>query len=409
MRDQPTRPQRFFRDIVLGNLWWTLGGLLGVMQAVVGHWFLVVAAGRRGPGWGLGLVLAAALVAANLALLPRLRRARQRGGWPRQMARFYTAIGLATLILGLAIVSLWLAAVPAGWVLGWLGVSAQLAFELFRLASAGVVCLLMTLLLWSFTGGARRIEQTHTRVSVPGLDSALAGLRFAQLSDLHIGNGLEGERLVALVRRVNQLRADVIVLTGDLFDFDPRFLEEGARALAGLHARHGVYGVLGNHDDYTGADRVAAALAEFAPGLRLLRGESLRLPVEQPLYLVGVDDPGRGWAARGFEIAELDEIAAALPEDGPSVLLVHRPEAFPQAACLGMGLVLAGHTHGGQLALPPFERRLNLARLITRYDRGLFRENGSTLYVNRGVGMAGPQMRIGAPREIAILELHAGT
>jgi len=402
-----TRLRHFFQHTVLGNLWWALGGLLGLMQGVVGHWLLVVAAGRQGPGWGLALALALALVAANLALLPRLRRARQQGGWPRQAARAYTSVGIATLILGLAIASLWVGAVPAGLVLGWLGVSPQLAFELFRVVSAGVMLLLTTLLVWSFTAGARRIELTHTRIPVPGLHRSLSGLRLAQLSDLHIGNGMEGERLASLVQRVNHLQADVIVLTGDLFDFDPRFLEEGARGLQGLRARHGVYAVLGNHDAYTGSERVARALAEHAPGLRLLRGEFLRLPLAQPLYLAGVDDPGSGWAARDFEIAALAELAVVLPDDGPCVLLAHRPEAFLQASRLGIPLVLAGHTHGGQLALPLFESRLNLARLITRFDRGLFRENGSILYVNRGAGMAGPQMRIGSSREIAILELHA--
>ena len=87
-----------------------------------------------------------------------------------------------------------------------------------------------------------------------------------------------------------------------------------------------------------------------------------------------------------------------------TVLLVHRPEAFPQAARLGFPLVLAGHTHGGQLALPSLGGQLNLARLMTRYHRGLFRENGSVLYVNRGAGVAGPAVRVNCPREITTIE-----
>ena len=87
------------------------------------------------------------------------------------------------------------------------------------------------------------------------------------------------------------------------------------------------------------------------------------------------------------------------------LLLVHRPELFPQAARLGFDLVLAGHTHGGQLALPTPGGALNVARIITRYTRGLYRENGCVLYVNRGLGMAGPAIRFNCPREIALLEL----
>ena len=84
--------------LLFGRLFVTLGLLLGVMQVVVGHWVIVVLAGRPGPGWALGLVLAALLVAANALLIPVLRRARSRGGWPRVLARTYMATGVATLI-----------------------------------------------------------------------------------------------------------------------------------------------------------------------------------------------------------------------------------------------------------------------------------------------------------------------
>jgi predicted MPP superfamily phosphohydrolase len=137
----------------------------------------------------------------------------------------------------------------------------------------------------------------------------------------------------------------------------------------------------------------------------LLRKDLVRLALPAPLYLAGVDDPGTLWTARDLELPALEELARALPEDGPVLLLVHRPEVFPQAARLGFPLVLAGHTHGGQLAVPGLAHRFNLARLMTRFDRGLFRENGSVLYVSRGAGVAGPALRISSPREITTLEL----
>ncbi len=84
---------------------------------------------------------------------------------------------------------------------------------------------------------------------------------------------------------------------------------------------------------------------------------------------------------------------------------MHRPEAFPQAARLGFPLVLAGHTHGGQLAFPTPGGRINFAALITRFTRGLYRENGAALYVNRGVGFAGPMIRFNCRREITTIEL----
>jgi len=374
------------------------------MQALIVHWLLVVAGGE-GLGLAGGPLLAATLVAGNLRLLPSLRRAREGSRGSRLLARLYTSSGIVTLLVGSALAALWLAAIPASALLSLAGVSDQTVFGLFRLGSSGLVLSLTGMLLWGFTFGQRGFEHSHVPVALPGLAAELRGLRILQLSDLHIGNGMQGEELAALVGRANALRPDCIVLTGDLFDFDPSCVEDGARGLSALQAPLGVYAVLGNHDVYTGAERVAGALAQHARGIRLLRGEWVRLPLPAPLYLAGVDDPGRRWAERDFELPALETLARELPGDGPALLLVHRPEAFGQAARLGFPLVLAGHTHGGQLAVPLLQDSLNLARLISRYPRGLFHEGGSLLYVNRGAGVAGPRLRLATRREIATIEL----
>lgn len=393
------------RRALFSNLFRTLGLALGVMQVVVGHWVTVVLAGREGPGLGLGLLLAALLVAANALALPALRSARRSRGFAGIVARLYMAAGLVTLLLGVVIGLAWAGFVPVAALLGALGVGADGVFSLFRIVTIPVVAALAFLLLWGFTGGQRQVEHTHVRVPLSDLHEDLRGLRVVQISDLHIGNGLEGDRLARMVERVNDLEPDLLALTGDLFDFDPRFVEDGARLLAGLRARYGVYAVLGNHDTYTGAEHVAQSLARLAPNVRLLRGDVVRVPHPRPLYVAGLDDPGRAWTATHVELGELEEMAGGLPADGPVLLLVHRPELFPQAARLGFPLVLAGHTHGGQLALPTRGGRLNLARIVTRFHRGLYRMDGSVLYVNRGLGVAGPAIRVNCAREIATIEL----
>jgi len=392
--------QRFF-----GNLFTILSGLLGIFQILIGHWIVVVFAGRPGPGWALGLPLAAALVAANILAMPTLRRAARAGGWPRRVSRGYSALGLATLATGFVIALSWIGFLPLAGLLTLLGVSGDFAFGFFRVMSIAVVSALVGMFAWGFTGGQRFIEETRIAIDVPGLPDPLRGLRIVHLSDLHIGNGMEDVRLDALVARVNEMGADLVALTGDLFDFDPRHVEDGARRLGRLRARLGVFAVLGNHDHYTGREYVAESLGQLAPGIQLLRGDLVRIPGVEPLYLAGVDDPGADWTARGVRLQELEDLGEGMPEDGPVVLLIHRPEAFPQAQRLGFPLVLAGHTHGGQLALPG-AGHLNLARMVTRYHRGLYRENGSTLYVNRGIGVAGPAIRFNCPREIATIELR---
>ncbi|MBW2315875.1 MAG: metallophosphoesterase [Deltaproteobacteria bacterium] len=393
------------RSRFFGNLFTILSGLLGVFQVLIGHWIVVVFAGREGPGWVSGLLLAAALVAANMLAMPNLRRAARAGGWPRRISRGYMALGITSLVTGLVIAIAWLGFLPLAGLLTVLGVSGDTAFEFFRLMSSVVVFTLVAMFAWGFTGGQRLVEETRIPVDLPGLPDSLSGLRIAHISDLHIGNGLEDARLDALVERVNAMEADLIALTGDIFDFDPRHVEDGARRLGALRARLGVFAVLGNHDHYTGREYIAESLGRHAPGIQLLRGDMVRVPGETPFYLAGVDDPGADWTARGVVLQELEDLGNALPADGPVVLLIHRPEAFPQAQRLGFPLVLAGHTHGGQLALPG-SGHLNLARIVTRYHRGLYRENGSTLYVNRGIGVAGPAIRFNCPREIATIELR---
>ena len=395
------------RRVLFERLFLNLSLLLGLFQVLVWHWWSVVLLGEEGPVLASVVGVALPLVGATTWLRRScggIAVAEAPLGW---IARAYMNLGVVTLLVGVTIAALWaLFLLPAG-LLGMLGASPEATFGVFRLASAACVGGVALLLLWGFTAGQARVGRTQLRVPLPGLAPELSGLHIVQISDLHIGNGLEGSRLARMLERTNAVDPDVIVLTGDLFDSDPSFVEHGARLLSGLRARHGVYAVLGNHDVYTGSDRVAEALARFAPRLRLLRNELVKLPLAAPLYLAGVEDPGRDWSARSLEVEGLARVAAARPADGPSLLLVHRPEVFDQAVRLGFPLVLAGHTHGGQLALPTPGGRYNLARLVTPLTRGLYRASASLLYVNRGLGVGGPPLRVNCPREIASFVLEA--
>ena len=400
------RVQSALRRLFFENLFLFLALLLGVFQVLVWHWWMVVVRDGAAPAAATFLVGGALLVAVNGLVFPALRRHRRRQGWLGSALRLYMNLGISTLLVGAVLALLWLLFLLPTGLLGTVGGSPETAFGVFRFASVAVVGVVALLLLWGFTGGQAATELTRIPVQVPGLAPELAGLRIVQISDLHIGNHLEGEKLSRWVEQVNATDADLIVVTGDIFDFDPAFVEDGARRLGALKARHGVYAILGNHDIYTGAERVSEALRRLAPGVRLLRDEIVKLPVAAPLYLAGSEDPGRDWTARSVRLPALESLAAARPEDGPTLLLVHRPELFDQAAELGFPLVLAGHTHGGQMALPTPGGRYNLARVVSPLTRGLYRQGGSTLYVNRGLGVGGPAVRINCSREIATIELR---
>jgi predicted MPP superfamily phosphohydrolase len=274
-----------------------------------------------------------------------------------------------------------------------------------RWTTTGGMLVIAGLLAHGYTAGRRALAVSEVRVPVRGLPPALAGFRIVQLSDLHIGAYLELDELRAHVAQVNALAPDLVCLTGDLVDR----AETCARAfpvLGGLRARHGVLVTLGNHDFYAGADAVTAALRR-ATDFTVLRNQRTAIRVgDATLAVVGVDDLGLDWARGVPAHPALPGLVAAVPDDAPLLVLTHRPDCFPQAARLGAALVLAGHTHGGQLALPGGARRRNLAEFITRFPRGVYRHGTATLYVNRGLGFTGQPVRLFTPREIAVLELH---
>ena len=377
------------------QIWTVLLLLLSSSELLIVQWAKIA---TTGAGFGaatlaLGLV---GLVGAN-ALLFRVLRRRGRGSAAASAARRgFLLASLGALhtgpLLALAYAAL-LAGDADGPALAFVGGGgAAVAFGFGSIA-------------WGYVVGDRRVKVDRVPIAIRELPEAHRGLVLAHVTDLHIGPQLRAPRLAQLVEKINAQDADLIVITGDIFDYDPAFLEEGCDVLAGLQARHGVYAVLGNHDVYTGADAVAEALARKT-SIHVLRDDWTRVDIAgEPLYVLGIDDPGALWG-RDAESPALPELVAEVPEDGARVLLMHRPSYFEQVASLGLPLALAGHTHGGQVTLPRPAHHANVSRLLTRYTRGRFELGASTLYVSRGLGMGGPPIRLNCPREIALIELE---
>ena len=239
-------------------------------------------------------------------------------------------------------------------------------------------------------------------VPIEGLPEAFDGFRVAQISDLHCGPFADGARVAAWVQSVNELRPDLIAVTGDLIASGSRFVPVVAAALSRLRAPHGVFASMGNHDYFTEDGEALVAALERA-GLTVLRNRGVDVRRGGAvLHVAGVDDT---WTRRH----DLTRALAGRPAGAPALLLAHDPALFPEIAARGVELTLSGHTHGGQVAIPYLSRRLNLARVMTRFTNGFYRSGDAALYVNRGLGTTGPPIRIGVRPEITVLTLRCAT
>jgi hypothetical protein len=241
-------------------------------------------------------------------------------------------------------------------------------------------------------------EVTRLKVPIQGLAPDLAGLRIVQLSDLHLGPILGRAWLDEIVTAVNNLRPDLVAITGDLVDGHVEDLREDVAALRRLRAPHGVYFVTGNHEYYWDALAWVNELGRL--GLDVLVNEHRVLARGAGrLVLAGVTD----LSARSILRRHATDPAAALagaPSGVPRVLLAHQPKSIHAARKLEVDLQLSGHTHGGQFF--PWNLVIGLVQPLAK---GLGRFGRTWLYVSRGTGTWGPPLRTGVPAEITELEL----
>jgi predicted MPP superfamily phosphohydrolase len=243
-----------------------------------------------------------------------------------------------------------------------------------------------------------RTRVVQRDVAIPSLPAAFDGYRIVQLTDLHCGPFASRRRVDAWVARANRLEADLVAVTGDLIASGATFVPIVTRALGALTGRDGVYACMGNHDYFTEGEAVATGLT--AAGLKVLRNEGLEIARDGArIFLAGVDDT---WTGRDDLVVAL----AARPAGMPTVLLAHDPVLFPDAAARGVELTISGHTHGGQLGVPFFAERWNLARVMTRFTSGFYHSGASTLFVSHGLGTTGVPIRMLVPSEIAVLTLR---
>lgn len=269
----------------------------------------------------------------------------------------------------------------------------------FLIESAAVSAILADGLLFE----PHLVEFTSVDIPVRNLPERFKGFTIAQLSDLHINPYTTVADLARIVPRVNELGADMIVITGDFVDFESHYAAPTVDVLRGLSAPEGVYSVLGNHDHYAGVDQVATALQRGDLGLLRNSHTVLRRGADK-LYLLGVDDATHSRRYRNRKgFADLPKAMRGAGTDAPRLLLLHNPILAPTVVEAGVDVTLCGHTHAGQFRVPYLTG--SLVRHVEYIDWGRYQWGDTQFYVNRGFGTVGPPIRFRARPEVTLIRL----
>ena len=223
-------------------------------------------------------------------------------------------------------------------------------------------------------------------------------LLVVQLSDIHAGVFMNQREIRRYADRVQALKPDLFVITGDFISNSVSFLPGCLAEMARVKAPYGTFATLGNHEHWYGENGEIAAIFRHH-GIQLLQNSHrlIRTPGGE-FAVAGIDDLMNGHP-------DLERALQGLDSRTPTLLLSHHPEIFPQAAARGIALTLAGHYHGGQIKLKFPGGGISLAHLRTPYPEGLYRIEASRLYVNRGIGTTFTPIRLNALPEITLFNL----
>ncbi len=256
-----------------------------------------------------------------------------------------------------------------------------------------------TIVAGSAYGALHTDKYEVNTVSIPinNLPAEFNGFSIGLISDIHSSVFMTKEQMTEYAGVMNDLKTDIITVTGDLVNSEADEVYPFAEAFSALKAPLGVYGVLGNHDFYTRKVDIVAQETEQA-GIKLLRNQHILLERNsQKLALIGIDDTSSFRNSIPFFNSAIRGIEPGIP----SLLMCHRPIFFDHASTRNVDLMLSGHTHGGQVVFGKIgTSTLTPAGLASRYIAGLYQNNGSQMYVSKGIGTVGVPFRLNCPPEV---------
>lgn len=265
---------------------------------------------------------------------------------------------------------------------------------------AAVPVLPLAVSSYGVIGGDNTIVVNKYDLIFPQLPAALDGFTIAQISDTHIGTFFGMDKLDRVINMVKRQQPHLLAITGDLVD-DLDYLSPTIERLTALQGElpHGIFYCWGNHEYFRDINRISRAV--YRSPLIMLENNSRS--VTNGLYLIGVDYP---WGKNKDEMEAkrqryFAQAVRDLPQNVFPVLLSHHPDFFENAFAAGIPLSIAGHTHGGQIAIG----QTSLLPVKYRYMKGMYQENNCYGYVSAGTGHWLP-LRIGCPAEVSFFTLR---
>jgi predicted MPP superfamily phosphohydrolase len=270
----------------------------------------------------------------------------------------------------------------------------------FRAALAMILLVILVCGIWGFLIEPNRLVVNQATIQISNWPKEISGLRIAVIGDIHAGAPfIDDEKLGLLVERTNQQQPDLVVLLGDFMSQDTWHGHRVAPEITANHLKHlqaplGVFAVLGNHDWWDNGEHVRRALEQA--GIRVLENDVNEIKGRgKSFWLAGLSDI---WTRP----QQIGETLAKIPAESTVIALTHNPDTFRQLPS-SVPLLLAAHTHGGQVKFPWIGTPIVPSRFGQRYSAGHIFENGHHLFVTTGIGTSILPVRFRVTPEIMIL------